>query len=45
VTSSNTSRRQVRTMAGVMLVAVGLVNDAPPVTTVGGLSIAADQNQ
>src|SRR5262245_44821641 len=26
-------------------VAIGLVNDAPPVTTVGGLSIAADQNQ
>ena len=25
-------------------VAVGLINDAPPVTTVGGLSIAADQN-
>lgn len=26
-------------------VAIGDVNDAPPVTTVGGLSIAADQNQ
>ena len=26
-------------------VAIGLVNDAPPVTTVGGLSINADQNQ
>jgi hypothetical protein len=26
-------------------VAVGLVNDAPPVTTVGGISIAADQNR
>jgi Domain of unknown function (DUF4189) len=26
-------------------VAIGLVNDAPPVTTVGGLSIDADQNQ
>jgi adhesin HecA-like repeat protein len=70
VTSSNISRRHMRTMAGVMLVtagasviglvgaaapanaatdayvavAIGLVNDAPPVTTVGGLSIAADQN-
>ena len=26
-------------------VAIGLVNDAPPVTTVGGLSINADQNR
>jgi hypothetical protein len=26
-------------------VAVGLVNDAPPVTTVGGISIGSDQNQ
>ena len=26
-------------------VAVGLINDAPPVTTVGGISTAADQNQ
>ena len=26
-------------------VAIGLVNDAPPVTTVGGLSTAADENQ
>ncbi len=26
-------------------VAVGLINDAPPVTTVGGIAIAADQNQ
>jgi hypothetical protein len=71
MTSSNTSRRQVRTIAGIMLVtagaavtglvgaaapanaatdayvavAIGLINDAPPVTTVGGVSIAADQNQ
>ncbi|HVQ49994.1 MAG TPA: DUF4189 domain-containing protein, partial [Mycobacterium sp.] len=70
VTSSITSKRHVRTMAGVMIltagatvtglvgavtpanaandgfvaVAIGLVNDAPPVTTVGGLGIAADQN-
>jgi hypothetical protein len=30
---------------GYVAVAIGLVNDAPPVTTVGGLGIAADQNQ
>jgi hypothetical protein len=30
---------------GYVAVAIGLINDAPPVTTVGGLGIAADQNQ
>src|SRR5689334_2999280 len=30
---------------GYVAVAIGLVNDAPPVTTVGGLSVNADQSQ
>jgi hypothetical protein len=30
---------------GYVAAAVGLLNDAPPVSTVGGLGIAADQNQ
>src|ERR1700755_819774 len=30
---------------GFVAAAVGLLNDAPPVNTVGGLGIAADQNQ